>query len=74
MRGCDGKLRYSEKERGKDWKGYMEKVANDENNWDHNVDGDAADDQVVCVSREEVLPASNEMETEKAPGPSGVSS
>ena len=47
----------------------MERIINEENDWDHNVEGDA----VVCVSREEVLQALNQLKTEKAPGPSEVS-
>ena len=46
----------------------MEGIMNDENDWDRNVEGDA----VVCVSREDVLQALNEM-TGKAPGHSVVS-
>ena len=34
---------------------------NEENDWDHNVDGDAVEGPVVGVSREEVLQALNEM-------------
>ena len=37
------------------------------------MEGDAVEGPVVCVSREEVLQASNEMKTGKAHGPSDVS-
>ena len=37
------------------------------------MEGDAVDGPVVCVSREEVLQALNEMKTGRAPGPSEVS-
>ena len=37
MRGRDGKLCFSEKERGKVWKDYMERIMIEENNWDRNV-------------------------------------
>ena len=60
MRGSDGKLCFSEKERGKVWKGYMERTMNEENDWDHNVEGDPIEDPAVCVCREEVLLALNE--------------
>ena len=63
---------FSEKERGKVWKDYMEGIINEENYWDHNVEGDAVEGPVVCVSREEVLQALSEMKTVKAPGPSEV--
>ena len=65
--GSDGKLCFSEKERGKFWKDYMERIMNEENDWDHNVEGDAVEGPVVCVGIEEVLQALNEMKTGKAP-------
>ena len=37
LRGSDGKLCLSEMERGKVWKDYMERIMNEENDWDHNV-------------------------------------
>ena len=37
------------------------------------MEGDAVQGPVVCVSREEVLQALNEMKTGKAPEPSEVS-
>ena len=60
MRGSDGKLCFSEKERRIVWKDYMERIMNEENDWDRNVEGDAAEGPVVCVSREEVLQTLNE--------------
>ena len=55
MRGSDGKLCFCEKERGKVWKNYMERIMNDKNDWDHNVNRVTVEGPVVCVSREEVL-------------------
>ena len=37
------------------------RIMNEENDWDHNVKGDAVEGLVVCVSREDVLQALNEM-------------
>ena len=71
--GSDGKLCFSEKERGKIWKDYMERITNEENDWDHNGKGDAVEGPVVCVSREDVLQASYEMKTGKSPGSSDAS-
>ena len=73
MRGSDGKLSFSEKERGKVWMDYMKLIMNEENDWDCNVEGDAVEGPVVCMDREEVLQALNEMKTGNAPGPPGVS-
>ena len=55
MRGSDGKLCFSMMGRDKVWKDYMERITNEENDWDRNVEGDVVDDPVVCLSREEVL-------------------
>ena len=70
--GSDGKLRLSEKERGNVWKDYMERIMNEESDWDLNVEGDAVEGPVVCVCREEVLQALHELKTGIAPGPSEV--
>ena len=51
----------------------MEGVMNKENDRDYNVEGDAVEGPVVCVSREELLQALNEMKKGKAPEPSEVS-
>ena len=71
--GSDGKLCISEKESSKVWKDCMERIMNEDNDWDHNVEGDVVEGPVVDVGREEVLQALNEMITGKAPGPSDVS-
>ena len=57
MRGSDRKLCFSEKEGVKVLKDYMEGIMNEENDWDRNVEGDAAEGPVDCVSREEMLQA-----------------
>ena len=54
--GSDGKLCCSDKERCKVLRDYMEWIMNEENDWDHDVEG-----PVVCISREEVLQALIEM-------------
>ena len=64
---------FIETEKGKVWKDHMERIINEENDWDHNVEADTVESPVVCVGREEVLQALNEMKTGKAPGPSEVS-
>ena len=40
MRGSDGKLCFSEKEKGKVWKDHMKRIMNEENDWDHNMKGE----------------------------------
>ena len=73
MRGSDGKLCFSEREKGKVWKDYMERIMDEENDWDCSAKGDAVEGPVVCVSRQDVLQALNEKKTVRAPGPSEVS-
>ena len=68
MRGSYGKLYFSWKERVKVWKAHMERIMNEENDWDHSVEGGAVDGTVVCVCREEVLQALSEMKTGYNPG------
>ena len=41
---------------------------NEENDWDHNVEGDAEEGPVVCASREEELQALNEIRKSLASG------
>ena len=65
-------LCFSEK-RGNVWKDYMDRIMNEENVWDYNVEGDAVEGPVDYVSRDEVVQALIEMKTGEAPGPSDVS-
>ena len=46
--------------RGKVWKDYVERIMDEENDQDHNVEGDAVEGPVICVNRKEVLQALNE--------------
>ena len=36
MRGIDGRLNFSEKDRWKVWKKHMERIMDEENEWDQN--------------------------------------
>ena len=72
MRGRDGKQFSSEKERGNIWRDYMERIMNEEYDWDDNMEGDMVEVLVVCVSKEEML-VNKCNKTAKGPGPSDVS-
>ena len=48
----------------------MERITNEGNSWDRNVEGDAVEGPVDRVSRQEVLQELNEMKTGNATGPS----
>ena len=41
----------------------MQRIMNEENDWDHSVEGDAVEGPIVCASIEEVLQVLNEMKT-----------
>ena len=40
MRGSNGRLNFSNKDRGRVWKEHMERIMNEENEWDQNVQAD----------------------------------
>ena len=70
--GKDGRLVVSEKDRGKLWKGHVEKIMNVENEWDQMVEADMVEGPVEGVTDEEVMEAINKMRLGKAAGPSEV--
>ena len=45
LRGGDGRLGFIEEDRAKIWKEHMEKIMNEENEWDHMVETDVVEDQ-----------------------------
>jgi len=68
MRGSDERLNFSEKDRGRVWKEHMERIMNEENEWDQNVQADSGKGPVERVSREEVVKALGKMKAGKAAG------
>ena len=73
MRGSDGRLNFSEKDRGRVWKEHMDQIMNKENEWDQNVQADLVEGLVERVNQEEVVKAMEKMKAEKTAGPSKVS-
>ena len=61
MRGSNGRLNFSEKDRGRVWQEHMERIMNEENDWDQNVQADLVEGPVERVSREEVVKALGKM-------------
>ena len=57
MRGIDGRLNFSEKDRGKVWKKHIERIMNEENEWDQSVKVELVEGPVERVSWEEVVKA-----------------
>ena len=73
MIGNDGRLNFSEKDRGKVWNEHMERIMNEENERDQNLKAELVEGPVESVSWEEVVKAIKEMKAGKAAGPSEVS-
>ena len=71
MRGSDGRLSFTEKDRGKVWKEHVERIMNEENEWDQNAEADLVEGPVERVSGK-VVKAMGEMKEGKAAGPSEV--
>ena len=72
MKGKDGNLAITEQDRKIIWKENMERVKNEENEWDQIPDVDVVEGPVEKVTVEEVITAFRKMKSEKATGPSEV--
>ena len=57
LRGGDGRLGFIEKDRAKIWKEHMEKIMNEENEWDHMVETDLVEGPVEKVVRNKIVEA-----------------
>ena len=57
LRGGDGRLGFSEEERAEIWKEHMEKIMNEENEWDRMVETDVVEGPVEKVARNEIVEA-----------------
>ena len=64
---------FIEEDRAKIWKEHMEKIMNEENEWDHMVETDLVEGPVEKVARNEIVEAIQSMKFRKATGPSEVS-
>jgi len=73
LRGKDGRLSFSEVDRGKIWKDHMEKIMNVENEWDHRMEVDIVQGPIEKITREEIVKTIRAMKLGKAAGPSEVS-
>ena len=72
IRGKDGKIGFSEKDRKRIWKKHMEEIRNEENDWDHVTEASMVEGPIENVTREEMAIAIKVMKPGKAAGPSEV--
>ena len=54
------------------WKEHMEKLMNEENEWDHKLSAEVKEGPADCIRMDEVRAALKEMKRHKAPGLSGL--
>ena len=54
------------------WKEYMEKLMNEENEWDHRISAGVEEGPADCIRINEVCAALKNMERHKAPRLSGL--
>jgi len=53
------------------WKEYVEKLMNEENEWDHRIEATVKEGPADCIRMDEVAAALKKMKRHKAPGMSG---
>ena len=70
VKGKDGRLRFSEKDRKRIWKNHMEEIMNKENDWDHVTAASMVEGPIKNVTHEEMAIAIEMMKPGKAAGPS----
>ena len=73
FRERDGKLDFIEEDLAKIWNELMEKIMNEENEWDHMVESDVVERAVDKAARNEIVEAMGRINLRKATGPSEVS-
>ena len=66
LKGENGKLVTGEENLKKEWKNYMEKLLNEENEWDGNVEANKIEGPLQEISYEEVEKALKKMQCGKA--------
>ena len=72
LKGRDGRSGFIEEDREKIGKEHMEKIMNEQNEWDHMVETDVVEGPVENVARNEIVEAMQRMKPGKATGPSKV--
>ena len=65
MRGKDGRLGFSEKDKKRIWKNHMEEVTNKENDWDHVIAVSVIEGPIKNVTREEMAIAMKVIKQER---------
>ena len=72
MRGKDGRLGFSEKDRKQIWKNHMKEIMNKESDWDHETAASMVEGPIKNVTVDEMTMAIKVIKPGKAAGPSEV--
>ena len=72
IKGASGKVIVDDKGIKDCWKEYMEKLMNEENEWDHKISVEVKEGPADCIRMDEVRAALKKMKRHKAPGLSGL--
>jgi len=72
LKGVSGKVIVDEKGIKGSWKEYMEKLMNEENEWDHGILAGVTEGPANCIRIDEVAAALKKMKRHKVPGLSGL--
>jgi len=72
LKGVSGKVIVDEKGIKDSWKEYMEKLRNEENEWDHGISAEVKEGPADRIRIGEVAAALKKMKRHKAPGLSGL--
>ena len=67
LKGVSGKVLVDEKEIKDSWKEYMEKLMNEENEWDHRISAGVKEGPADCIRIDEIAAALKKMKRHKAP-------
>ena len=73
LRGSNRQLGFLERDRAKIWKELMEKIMNENHEWDHMVETDVVEGPMEKVARNEIVEAIRRMKLGKVIGPFEVS-
>ena len=73
LKGVSAKVIVDEKEIKDSCKEYMEKLMNEENEWDREISAEVKEGPADCIRIGEVVAALKKMKRHKAPGLSGLS-
>jgi len=72
LTGVSGKVTVNKKGIKDSWKEYIEKLMNEENEWDHRIVATVKEGPADCIRIDEVAAALKQMKRHKAPGMSGL--